>query len=203
MNHCSHCGEKVSLIIPPGDDRERHVCSGCETIHYSNPKIISGCLPIHEDKVLLCRRAIEPRYDKWTLPAGFMENGETTEEGALREAREEANASIDIDSLYTLFSLPQINQVHLFYRGQLNALDFSPGPESLEVRLFSEDEIPWDELAFMVVGKTLKHYFSDRQKNHFPIRSEDLVHPKGRDWKPPTAARYTIGNTGPVNPPKN
>lgn len=203
MNHCSHCGEKVSLIIPPGDDRERHVCSGCETIHYVNPKIISGCLPIYQDKVLLCRRAIEPRYDKWTLPAGFMENGETTEEGALREAREEANASISIDSLYTMFSLPQINQVHLFYRGQLNSLDYSPGPESLEVRLFSEDEVPWEELAFMVVGKTLKHYFNDRKNDHYPIRSEDLVHPKGRDWKPPAPSRYTMGNTGPVDPNKN
>ncbi|MCV6615237.1 MAG: NUDIX domain-containing protein, partial [Cellvibrionaceae bacterium] len=180
-------------------DRERHVCDGCETIHYSNPRIIVGCLPIHEDKVLLCRRAIEPRYDKWTLPAGFMENGESTEEGALREAWEEARAKLELDSLYTLYSLPQINQVHMFYRGHLSDLDFSPGPESLEVRLFSEDEIPWDELAFLVVGKTLKHYFADRQQGHYPVHSDTLVHPKGRDWKPPTQTRYTLSSANPAN----
>lgn len=197
MKHCSHCGEAVTLMTPPGDDRERHVCTACETIHYSNPRIIAGCLPIHEDKVLLCRRAIKPRYDKWTLPAGFMENGETTEEGALREAWEEARASIKVDGLYTMFSLPQINQVHLFYRGQLSDLNFEAGPESLEVRLFSEDEIPWDELAFPVVGKTLKHYFSDRESGQYPLRTEDLVHPKGRDWKPPQDARYTLSSADP------
>lgn len=203
MKYCSHCGESVALMIPPGDDRERFVCSGCETIHYQNPRIIAGCVPIHEDKILLCRRAIEPRYGKWTLPAGFMENGETTEEGGLREAREEANANIVTDSLYIMFSLPQINQVHMFYRGQLADLDFSAGPESLEVKLFSEEEIPWDELAFPVVNKTLKYFFEDRKTNTFPIRTEDLVHPKGRNWKPSHESRYTLASANPENANKS
>jgi len=165
-------------MIPEGDDRKRHVCDGCETIHYQNPNIITGCLPIHEDRVLLCRRAIEPRHGFWTLPAGFMENGETTEQGALRESWEEAEASIESQGLYTLFNLPQINQVYMFYRGTLSDLKFAPGLESLEVALFAEEEIPWKELAFPVVKKTLKHYFSDRTNDHFPFRSEDLIYPR-------------------------
>ena len=175
MKFCSHCGQSVILKIPAGDDRERHVCESCDTIHYQNPRIITGCLPIHEDKVLLCKRAIEPRYGLWTLPAGFMENGETTEQGALRESWEEARARIAIDSLYTLFNLPYINQVYLFYRGRLTDTDFGPGTESLEVELFSEDTIPWDDLAFPVVGKTLRHYFSDRLNGDYPIRTEDIT----------------------------
>lgn len=175
MKYCANCGNPVTLKVPEGDDRERHVCEHCDTIHYQNPRIITGCLPIYEDKVLLCKRAIEPRYGLWTLPAGFMENGETTEQGALRESWEEARASIDIHGLYTLFNLPQINQVYMFYRGVLNNLDFGPGVESLEVELFTEPQIPWDELAFPVVNKTLKHYFSDRREDHYPMRSEDLI----------------------------
>jgi len=178
MNFCSQCGHKVSLVIPEGDDRKRHVCGSCETIHYQNPNIIAGCLPIHKDKVLLCKRAIEPRQGFWTLPAGFMENGETTEQGALRESWEEANANIDVHGLYTMFNLPQINQVYLFYRGTLSDLNFGAGTESLEVALFSEDEIPWRELAFPVIKKTLKHYFADRISGDYPIRNEDLVYPK-------------------------
>ncbi len=181
MNFCSHCGHTVSLGIPEGDDRKRHICGSCETIHYQNPNIITGCLPIHEDKVLLCRRAIEPRHGFWTLPAGFMENGETTEQGALRESWEEARANIECHGLYTLFNLPQISQVYMFYRGTLSDLNFGAGPESLEVALFAEHEIPWGELAFPVVKKTLRHYFSDRENQEFPIRSEDLIHP---DFKP-------------------
>lgn len=177
MKFCSQCGSAVVLTIPEGDDRERHVCQACKIIHYQNPRIITGTLPAFEDKVLLCKRAIEPRHGLWTLPAGFMENGETTEQGAKRETWEEANANIDIISLYTLFNLPQINQVYFFYRGTLTDLNFGPGTESLDVELFHEHEIPWNELAFPVVTETLKHYFSDLKENHFPFRSQDLVRP--------------------------
>ncbi|GAB1269097.1 NUDIX hydrolase [Aurantivibrio infirmus] len=180
MKFCSNCGDSVELSIPSGDDRKRHVCNSCDTIHYQNPRIIAGCLPIFEDKVLLCKRAIAPRLGFWTLPAGFMENGETTEQGALRESWEEARAEIIVDGLYTLFSLPYINQVYMFYRGNLANLNYSAGAESLEVDLFSEEQIPWEELAFPVVKKTLQHYFSDRKNQHFPLRSEDLLYrPKG------------------------
>lgn len=184
MKFCSHCGNSVVLRIPSGDDRERHVCDHCDTIHYQNPRIITGCLPIHEDKVLLCKRAIEPRHGFWTLPAGFMENGETTEQGALRESWEEAHARIAIEGLYTLFNLPQINQVYFFYRGQLTDTNFGPGTESLEVELFSEENIPWGELAFPVVKKTLEHYFVDRIHGEFPLRSEDIIKANHKVWKP-------------------
>jgi len=176
MKFCSNCGNTVKLSIPSGDDRERYVCESCDTIHYQNPRIIAGCLPTFEDKVLLCKRAIAPRIGFWTLPAGFMENGETTEQGALRESWEEARAEINVAGLYTLFSLPYINQVYMFYRGDLANLNYSAGSESLEVELFTEEEIPWEELAFPVVKKTLQHYFSDRKTQHFPMRSEDLFY---------------------------
>lgn len=175
MKFCSSCGSQVEQRIPEGDDRERHICASCDTIHYTNPRIITGCLPIHEGKVLLCKRAIEPRLGFWTLPAGFMENGETILEGALRESWEEARAEIEVEELYTLFNLPYINQVYMFYRGRLTNLDFGPGIESLEVELFDEKSIPWDELAFPVIRKTLEHYFHDRQHGHYPLRSEDIL----------------------------
>ena len=175
MKYCSTCGKDVALEIPSGDDRHRYVCKHCDTIHYQNPRIITGCLPLYEDKVLLCKRAIEPRHGFWTLPAGFMENGETTTDGALRESWEEAKATIHIDGLYTLFNLPHINQVYLFYRGQLANLNFGPGIESLAVNLFTEEEIPWDELAFPVVNRTLKLFFADRKHGNFPLHSEDII----------------------------
>lgn len=179
MKFCSQCGQAVKLEIPAGDNRERHVCSHCDTIHYQNPRIITGTLPILGNQVLLCRRAIEPRYGLWTLPAGFMENGETTEQGASRETWEEARAKVRIKGLYTLFNLPQINQVYFFYRAELTRPEFGAGPESLEVALFHEDEIPWDELAFPVVERTLKHYFSDRKNGLFPVRTEDITRRRG------------------------
>lgn len=178
MKFCSSCGADVFHEIPAGDDRHRHVCRECDTIHYQNPRIITGCLPLYEDKVLLCKRAIEPRYGYWTLPAGFMENGETTSDGALRESWEEAQATIDIDGLYTMFNLPQINQVYLFYRGRLANLDFAAGYESLDVKLFTEEEIPWKELAFPVINRTLEKYFEDRKNNVFPLHSEDIIRAK-------------------------
>lgn len=175
MNFCSHCGASVSLIIPAGDDRERHVCSQCQTIHYQNPRIITGTLPIFGDQVLLCKRAIEPRSGYWTLPAGFMENGETTEQGAARETWEEAHAKVEITSLYTIFNLPQINQVYFFYLAHMPEAQFSSGIESLQVELFSEAKIPWQQLAFPVVKKTLQHFFNDRKTNDFPLRSENFI----------------------------
>jgi ADP-ribose pyrophosphatase YjhB (NUDIX family) len=177
MKFCSACGSNLVHEIPQGDDRHRHICKDCDTIHYQNPRIITGCLPVYEDKILLCKRAIAPRYGYWTLPAGFMENGETTSDGALRESWEEAKANIEIDGLYTLFNLPHINQVYLFYRGRLVDLNFGAGVESLEVKLFSEAEIPWNELAFPVIGRTLELFFSDRKTDHFPLHSEDILRP--------------------------
>lgn len=184
MKFCSHCGESVSQKIPDGDNRPRFVCGSCDTIHYQNPRIVAGCLPIHEHRVLLCRRAIEPRRGFWTLPAGFMENGETTEQAALRETLEEANARVRAQHLYMLFNLPHINQVYMFFKAELADLDFSAGEESLEVRLFAETEIPWDELAFPTIGKTLKAYFTDRLSDHYPVRMADIVYKPGQVRRP-------------------
>lgn len=177
MNYCSQCGAAVIEKIPTGDNRLRFVCATCEHIHYQNPRIIAGCLPIYGDRVLLCKRAIEPRVGRWTLPAGFLENGEATSAGALRETREEANANATIIDLYTLFSLPHISQVYMFFRAELLDLNFSAGEESLDVQLFTEAEIPWDELAFPVINKTLEHYFADRQTELYPVRYMDLEFP--------------------------
>jgi ADP-ribose pyrophosphatase YjhB (NUDIX family) len=164
----------VSHRVPSGDNRHRHVCDACGTIHYENPRMVVGCLPVWQDKVLLCRRAIEPRYGLWTLPAGFMEKGETTAEGAMRETLEEAGARVEIDSLYTLINIPDIDQVYLLFRARLLDLDYAAGEESLEVALFAEADIPWDRIAFRTVQKTLEHYFEDRKTGHFPIHFGDL-----------------------------
>jgi ADP-ribose pyrophosphatase YjhB (NUDIX family) len=176
---CMQCGSaKVELRIPHGDDRERHVCADCGYIHYLNPKVVVGTVPVWENKVLLCKRAIEPRYGLWTLPAGFMEEGETLEEGASRETLEEANARVTIEQMYSTISLPQISQVYVLFRATLLDLDFSSGSESLEVKLFSEEEIPWDELAFRTVHDTLRHFFSDRLLGAFVARIGEIRHPK-------------------------
>jgi ADP-ribose pyrophosphatase YjhB (NUDIX family) len=179
MNFCSHCGHAVELKIPDGDSLPRHVCPACGTIHYQNPKMVVGCIPEWEDKVLLCRRAIEPKYGLWTLPAGFMENGETTAEGAMRETWEEAGARVELDSLYTLFNLPHINQVYFMFRARLLDLDYRPGIESLEVKLFSEHEIPWDEIAFRTIKASLELYFQDRKNGGFGLHIGDIRSPTG------------------------
>lgn len=179
MNFCSHCGAPVGLEIPAGDNRPRHVCRNCNTIHYQNPKMVVGCLPVWEDQVLLCRRAIEPKYGLWTLPAGFMENGEAADEGAMRETLEEAGARVEVIDLYTIISLPYIDQVYLLYRAKLLDLDFQPGEESLEVALFSEADIPWGEIAFRTVEETLKHYFHDRRRGHYPLHRASLARRPG------------------------
>ena len=174
MKFCSACGTPVEVRIPEGDERERFVCPACDTIHYQNPNIVTGCIPEWRDQILLCRRAIEPRHGLWTLPAGFMENGETTQQGAARETWEEARAHIEVGELYSLFNLPRINQVYMLFRARLLDTDFGPGPESLEVRLFREDEIPWDEMAFPVVTKTLELYFADRKAGGFRLKIGDI-----------------------------
>ena len=170
MKFCSNCGSTdVTLRVPDGDTFSRYVCAACDTIHYQNPKIVVGCLPAWEDQVLLCKRAIEPRFGLWTLPAGFLENGETIIAGALRETLEEARARVEIGELYTMISLPQINQVYVMFRARLVDLDFGPGHESLEVRLFHEDDVPWGEIAFRTIGRTLRNYFLDRKLGAFPV----------------------------------
>ncbi len=168
--------------IPEGDDKPRYCCIECDLVFYQNPKNVVGTLPIFEGKVLLCKRAIQPRQGKWTLPAGFMENGESSLEGAIRETDEEAGASVRVsaNSLYTLFNLPSINQMYLFFKVELENTDFNPGIESLEVQLFAEDEIPWKEIAFPVVKTTLESYFEDRKNNEFPVRMFDVHHSADR-----------------------
>lgn len=179
MKYCPECGAPVELRQPPDDHRVRHICTACETIHYHNPKLVIGTIPEWQDgRILLCRRAIEPRYGLWTLPAGFMENGETTMEGAARETQEEANARVEVGELYSLYNLAHINQVQLLFRAKLLDLDFSPGIESLEVKLFEESEIPWDELAFRPVRYTLRDYFADRKTGHFQFRNVSLGPPE-------------------------
>ncbi|MGE8502813.1 ADP-ribose pyrophosphatase YjhB (NUDIX family) [Ectopseudomonas oleovorans] len=175
MKFCSQCGNAVTRMIPAGDNRMRHVCGHCATVHYENPRIVAGCLPVWGDQVLLCRRAIEPRRGYWTLPAGFMENGETTEQAAARETLEEACARVRDLNLYTLFDLPHISQVYMMFRAELVDLDFAVGEESLEVRLFEESQIPWSELAFPTIGRTLECFFADRRQNLFPVRNEPLA----------------------------
>ncbi len=175
MNFCSDCGANVALRVPDGDTLPRYVCTTCSTIHYQNPKMVVGCIPEWGDKILLCKRAIEPRHGKWTLPAGFLENGETAGQGALRETLEEANARVEIGAMYTFYNLPGISQIYVLFRGRLLDVDFSAGSESLDVRLFDEHEIPWDELAFPTITETLKHYYADRRNGGFGFHIGDIV----------------------------
>lgn len=175
MNYCSHCGsDQLRFDVPEGDNRPRYCCPDCGHIHYQNPRIVVGALPVWEDKFLLCKRAIHPRKGYWTLPAGFYENDESLSEGAARETLEEACADIVIDDLYTVFSLPHIHQVYIFFRAHLKEPKFAAGDESLEVALFSEAQIPWKELAFPVVERSLRLYLADRKNNHFPTRHENI-----------------------------
>lgn len=174
MKFCSACGHKVSQKIPEGDNRLRYVCDSCETIHYQNPNVVAGSLPVSGDRVLLCKRAIEPRHGYWTLPAGFMENDETLTEAAARETEEEAHAQVDNLQLYTVISVPGVDQVHVLMLGDLVDDKYSAGIESLEVELFREDEIPWDQIAFRAVKITLERYFEDRKKGVFPVHNLDI-----------------------------
>ena len=174
MKFCANCGAPVARRVPPGDSLPRYLCDACGSIHYQNPRLVVGTLPEWEGKVLLCRRAIEPRYGYWTLPAGFMENDETTGEAAARETLEEAGARVELAAPFSMISVPYVNQVHLFYRARLLDLDFKPGVESLEVGLYEEAKIPWQEIAFRTVGATLKHWFADRSRGVFGFHAEDI-----------------------------
>ncbi|MBG10825.1 MAG: NUDIX hydrolase [Gammaproteobacteria bacterium] len=182
MKYCHHCASPIVLRIPEGDNRVRYCCNRCNAVFYENPKNVVGTIPFYEDRILMCKRAIQPRVGKWTLPAGFMENGETSLEGAVRETAEEAGAVVKIhdESLYTLFNLPSINQVYLFFRAELASPKFEAGLESLEVGLFSESQIPWSEIAFPVVKTTLECLFEDRPSGVFPVRMFDVQHEKDR-----------------------
>lgn len=181
MKFCSTCGTPLELKIPEGDNRPRSCCPGCGAIHYVNPKIVVGTIPSFEGKVLLCKRAIEPRYGFWTLPAGFMELNETTHEGAARETAEEAGASIRLGPLFTMFDVLRAEQVHMFFRAEMTSPEFSAGEESLDVKLFAEEEIPWDELAFKTVTKTLALYFADRKTGRYTLHTGDVF--EHTDWK--------------------
>jgi len=160
--------------VPPGDSLPRWICDECGEIHYQNPKLVVGTVPEHGGRLLLCRRAIEPRYGYWTLPAGFMENDETTAQGALRETLEEAGAAVALGAPFSMISVPRVNQVHLFYLARLDVLEFKPGEETLEVALFEEADIPWKDIAFRTVAATLRHWFADRSRGDFAFHAEDL-----------------------------
>ncbi len=176
MNYCSHCGNPVSVTIPEGDNRPRHVCNSCGEIHYQNPKIVAGCIPVWEDQFLICKRAIEPRKHFWTVPAGFLENGETIEEGAARETLEEACAKITDIQLYQIYNLTRINQIYILFRAHLCSADgFDIGQESLEVKLVRSNDIPWDDLAFKVVRQTLQRYVHERESGKFNFRTDTIA----------------------------
>lgn len=174
MKYCSACGQPVTVQIPEGDHLPRFVCTICKTIHYENPRIIAGCIPEWEDKIVLCRRAIEPRRGFWTIPAGFMENGETIEAGAAREAMEEALARVEIGSLLAVVNVLHAHQVHIMFRARLLDPAIGIGPESLEVRLCGEADIPWPEIAFRSVEFALKEYFADRRAGRDAVHFHTL-----------------------------
>ncbi|HSN18560.1 MAG TPA: NUDIX hydrolase [Gammaproteobacteria bacterium] len=178
MKFCSHCGREVSFITPPGDHLPRFVCTGCHAIHYQNPKLVTGCVAEWQGRILICKRAIEPRAGFWTLPAGFMENGETTEAAAARETAEEALAEAIELHPFALVNVPHVDQVHLMFRAVLKDGRHAPGPESLDTRLVEEREIPWDQIAFPSVRFTLERYLDDRRRHDFGFHITTWVHPR-------------------------
>jgi len=196
MKYCHHCAAPLVQRVPQGDDKLRHCCDACDTVFYQNPKNVVGTLPVQGNRVLLCKRAIAPRLGKWTLPAGFMENGESSLDGAIRETFEETGARIRVlnDSLYTLFNLPAINQVYMFFRAEIVDMDASPGFETEEIALFTEAEIPWQEIAFPVVRSTLEHFFRDLPNQRFPVRMFDVHHGEDRRITTNVISDSHIGN---------
>ncbi|WP_319002459.1 NUDIX hydrolase [Dechloromonas denitrificans] len=175
IRFCNRCGADVSHVVPAGDSLPRHVCNSCGYIHYENPRLVVGCVAEWEGRILLCRRAIEPQRGFWTLPAGFMENGETTAQAASRETMEEAGASIILDAPFAMVSIAHINQVHLFYRGRLATPAYAAGVESLEVLLLNEEDIPWQDLAFRSVTLCLEHYLADRASGTYGFHETELT----------------------------
>ena len=176
MNFCPACGQPVELKIPDGDHLPRHVCTACGVVHYENPRIIAGCVPEWEGKILLCKRAIEPRRGYWTIPAGFMENNEALQDAAARESMEEALARVQIGSLLAIVNVLRAHQVHIMFRARLLDTDFGVGPESLEVGLYDESEIPWADIAFLSVEFALRRYLEDRRAGR------ELLHWRDIDW---------------------
>jgi len=175
IKHCRSCGTAVVYRLPDdGDTRERAICTACQLVHYENPLNVVGTVPHLGDKVLLCKRNIEPRWGKWTLPAGFMELGETTLQGAARETDEEAGAQFEMEALFSVLSVPRVGQVHLFYRARLLSDQFIPGHETLEAKLFTEAEIPWEEIAFRTVRETLLRYFADSRAGRYGVHTVDI-----------------------------
>ena len=175
IKHCKACGAAVQYRLPDdGDTRQRAVCPACHTVHYENPLNVVGTVPIWNDKVLLCKRNIEPRLGKWTLPAGFMELGESLAQGAARETVEEAGAQFDMQELFSIMNVTRVGQVHFFFRARLTSDRFDPGHETMEARLFLEHEIPWDEIAFRTVRHTLQCYFADAKSQNFHLHQSDI-----------------------------
>jgi ADP-ribose pyrophosphatase YjhB (NUDIX family) len=176
IKHCRNCGTAVVYRVPDdGDTHQRAVCPACDTIHYENPLNVVGTVPCLDDRVLLCKRNIEPAWGKWTLPAGFMELNETAAQGAARETDEEAGAQFEMGELFSVLSVPRVGQVHLFFRARLLSDRFDPGHETIEARLFREEEIPWDEIAFRTVKETLLRFFDDRRKGVFAVHTLDIA----------------------------
>ena len=169
---CSYCGNRTIITTPAGDHLLRRVCPACQAVHYENPRLVVGCVPEHEGRILICRRAIEPRLGYWTVPAGFMENGETLEAGAARECLEEALASAEIGSLLALVNIPEARQVHVFFRARLTTSAFGAGEESLEAKLVDAADIPWEDIAFPSTRFALEKYLGDR---HMGIESHHLT----------------------------
>ncbi len=180
MKYCSNCGSRVLSQVPEGDNRQRLVCEKCHTIFYSNPKTVVGVIPIWDDKILLCRRAIEPSLGKWTLPAGYLENGETLAEGAIRETEEEACASIIDLTPYAVINIPHINQVYFMFRANLAVDTYAAGAESLEVKLVLPEDIPWADLSFPSIRETLRMYCEDLRSEKFHFQMYDIVSDKKR-----------------------
>ena len=174
IKHCKACGGAVVYAVPADDNRERATCTVCHAIHYENPLNVVGTVPVWADQVLLCRRNIEPRYGFWTLPAGFLELGESVAQGAVRETVEEAGANIELQDLFTMLNVVRVGQVHFYYRARMLDTTLDPGPETIEARLFREAEIPWDELAFRTVRLTLEHYFEDRRSGGYTLHTGDV-----------------------------
>jgi len=180
QKYCSVCGTQLTRRVPPEDNRMRDVCEQCGAVHYQNPRNVVGVVPVFGDRILLCRRAIEPRYGTWTLPAGFMELGETTAQGAMRETQEEAGAQIELGDLYTIIDVPQAEQVHFFYLAKVVSPELYPGPESLEAAFFRLEDIPWGELSFRTVSSTLRHYVDDARTGIFPVHHYDIPDPDSK-----------------------
>ncbi|MBC7940526.1 MAG: NUDIX hydrolase [Chitinophagaceae bacterium] len=174
IQHCRVCGSRTEYRVPADDNRERATCTACGEIHYENPINVVGTVPVWGEQVLLCRRNIEPRYGLWTLPAGFLELGESTADGAVRETVEEAGAHIELQGLFTVLNVVRVGQVHLFYRARMLDTRLAPGPETIEARLFGEDEVPWDQIAFRTVRDTLQHFFSDRRAGAYGVHAGDI-----------------------------